>query len=123
MKSWHTYNAFRCSIMTKQSDYIWNSFDINGVECCISRLQWEQHVYKRPDISQCLSLTIQAMQRVDLEKPDRRRPDENGRRFRFVDIVDPTMVGYILRVSIKYVRQNDGLWIKFYQSCWHQRSL
>ncbi len=74
-------------------------------------------------ISQCLSLTIQAMQRVDLEKPDRRRPDENGRRFRFVDIVDPTMVGYILRVSIKYVRQNDGLWIKFYQSCWHQRSL
>lgn len=24
-------------------------------------------------------------------------------------------------VSIKYVRQNDDKWIKFYQSCWYER--
>ncbi len=30
--------------------------------------------------------------------------------------------GYQLRVSVKYVRQATGEWIKFYQSCWYERA-
>lgn len=78
--SWQTYINFRYAIITQRRKYIWQGHDTNGVKCCIAQDQWEQHVYKRPDIEHCLALTIRAMQLADLEKPDYRHLDENGRR-------------------------------------------
>ncbi len=56
-------------------------------------------------------------------EPDRHRPaDEERRYFRILRISGQGRWSrHILVVSIKYVQQSDGKWIKFYQSRWYER--
>ena len=103
-------------------EWIWRGFDGEGIECRIAKDQWERHVAKRPEIAESLSLTIQAMRAPEMVELDKHRPDEPRRRFRILSVrASGDWAGYQLRVSVKYVRQNDE-WVKFYQSCWYERS-
>jgi len=104
-------------------EWIWQGNQPDGTAFCIAREQWELHVAKRPEIADALELTVTAMSQPQLAEPDPHRPDEEGRRFRLLSIAAKgEWHGYRLRVSIKYVRQSSGEWIKFYQSCWYERA-
>ena len=48
--------------MAENPDILWSSQDANGIECQISRRQWQEHVVKRPEIEEALELTKAAIQ-------------------------------------------------------------
>ena len=104
-------------------DVLWSGSDSDRVECQISRRQWQEHVVKRPEIEAALELTKIAMTAAESVEPDRNRPaDEERRYFRLLHISGQGQWDrHLLVVSVKYVRQNDDRWIKFYQSCWYER--
>jgi hypothetical protein len=110
--------------VASERELIWRGYNSDGVECHIAREQWESHVAKRPEIEGALDSVIQAMVRPERVEPDKHRmPDEPGRRFRMLTASGVgRWEGYELRVSVKYVRQATGEWIKFYQSCWYERA-
>lgn len=109
--------------MAENPDVIWSGQDNDGVECQVSRPQWQEHVAKRPEIEDAFELTKAAMAAADSVEPDRHRPaDEAGRYFRLLRVSGQGRWSrHSLVVSVKYVRQGDGKWIKFYQSCWYER--
>ena len=109
--------------MAENSDVFWNGYDTDGIECRISRRQWQEHVAKRPEIEDALELTKAAMTAAESIEPDRHRPADEGRRyFRLLRISGQRRWSrHLLVVSVKYVRQNDDRWVKFYQSCWYER--
>lgn len=95
----------------------------DGTRFRIARDQWEKHRAKRPEIADGLSLVAWAMKQPKTAEPDRHRPDEERRGFRLFTVAGRgKWRGYILRVSVKYVQQPSGEWIKFYQSCWYERA-
>jgi len=101
-----------------ECSWLWRDVDRNGVECCIAEDQWQRHVAKRPEIADALDLTIKAMVTPTKEEPDCHRADEPRRRFRLLAVQGKGRWSqHWLRVSVKLVRQPDGRWIKFYQSC------
>ena len=103
-------------------EYLWQGVDFEGTACFISRAQWTSHVGKRREIMNAFDLTVRAIIQPDTIEPDRNRPDEPMRHFRLLSIsADEIRGGYILRVSVKAVRQANGVWHKFYQSCWLER--
>lgn len=110
--------------MPEESDILWLGEDAEGIKCQISRKQWQEHVAKQPEIGDALELTKAAMQLAKEIEPDGRRPvDEAGRYFRLLCVAGrDRWARHVLVVSVKYVRQSDGCWIKFYQSCWYERS-
>ena len=109
--------------MADDSDILWCGQDIDGVECCISRRQWEAHVAKRPEIEDAFDLTKRALIAAEFVEPDKHRPVDEARRcFRLLRISGQgRWARYFLVVSVKYVQQSDSRWIKFYQSCWYER--
>lgn len=109
--------------MAEDSDVLWSGQDSDGVGCQISRRQWQEHVAKRPEIEGALELTKAAMREAGSIEPDRQRPnDEAGRYFRILRVSGQGRWSrHSLVVSVKYIRQDDGRWIKFYQSCWYER--
>jgi len=109
--------------VTDDRDILWRGQDTDGVECCISRRQWEVHVAKRPEIEDAFELTTRALIAAEFVELDKHRPvDEIGRRFRLLRISGQDQwARYFLVVSVKYVLQSDNQWIKFYQSCWYER--
>ncbi len=109
--------------MTEDSDILWRGQDNEGVECQISRQQWHTHVVKRPEIADAFELTQTAMSAAESIEVDKHRsPDEIGRYFRLLRVSGRGKWSrHVLVVSVKYVRQNDHRWIKFYQSCWYER--
>lgn len=109
--------------VAENSDVLWSGQDIDGVECQMSRRQWQEHIAKRPEIEDALELTQVAMRAAESVEPDRHRPrDEAGRYFRMLRISGQGRWSrHFLVVSVKYVQQGDGKWIKFYQSCWYER--
>ncbi len=103
-------------------EIIWRGYNSDNVECQIAAEQWENHVAKRPEIADALELVIHAMLNPERIEPDRNRPDEPMRCFRLLTVNGfGEWEGYWLKVSVKYVRQVTGDWIKFYQSCWYER--
>lgn len=104
-------------------EILWRGFDEEGIECQIARQQWGSHVAKRPEIEDTLALTRETMLRPDRVEPDKNRsPDEEGRYFKILSRTGTgRWGGYRLKVSAKYVKQEDDKWIKFYQSCWYER--
>jgi len=105
-----------------EHEWIKHGIQADGTPFRIDRNQWESHIAKRPEIAIALDLTVQAMQDTINSEPDRNRPDEPNRRFRILTVAGSgEWQGYLLRVSVKYVRQSTGEWIKFYQSCWFER--
>ncbi|MBI3740409.1 MAG: hypothetical protein HY257_01465 [Chloroflexi bacterium] len=105
------------------SPYLWRGTDKEGVECFIAREQWNAHVVKRPEITDAFDLTVRAMQSPDRVELDPNREDEASRYFRLLVIsAEELRVGYELRVSVKYVLQNNGAWFMFFQSCWFERA-
>jgi hypothetical protein len=105
-----------------EREWIKHGIQQDGTPFRIARDQWESHTTKRPEITRTLDLTVQAMQEAINSEPDRNRPDEPDRRFRVLTIGGiGQWQAYRLRVSVKYVRQATGEWIKFYQSCWYER--
>lgn len=102
---------------------LWRGLDRDGVECQIVRQQWESHVVKRPEIEDALALTRETMLRPDRVELDKNRfPDEEGRYFRILSRPGiGRWNGYRLKVSVKYVKREEGRWVKFYQSCWYER--
>jgi hypothetical protein len=106
-----------------QTGWLWRGVDQEGIESFITRDQWNTHVAKRVEIADALDLTIRAMTKPESVEPDQNRRDEASRHFRLLTVsaagIRPS---YNLRVSVKYVRQSDGAWFKFYQSCWFQRA-
>ena len=109
--------------MAENSDVLWSGQDLAGVECQISRRQWQEHVAKRPEIGDALELTKAALTAAESVEPDRHRPtNEEGRYFRILRVSGQGRWSrHSLVVSVKYVRQSDDKWIKFYQSCWYER--
>jgi len=109
--------------VAENPDVLWNGWDTDGVECQISRRQWQEHVAKRPEIEGALELTKAAMTAADSVELDRQRPgDEEQRYFRLLRVSGQSQWSrHCLVVSVKYVRQSDDRWIKFYQSCWYER--
>ena len=109
--------------MAENPDILWSSQDADGIECQIGRRQWQEHVAKRPEIEEALELTKAAMAAAESVEYDRHRPaDEAERYFRLLRISGQGRWSrHLLVVSVKYVRQSDGKWIKFYQSCWYER--
>jgi hypothetical protein len=109
--------------MAENSDILWSGLDTEGIECQISRKQWRAHVAKRPEIGEALELTKGAMVAPEVSEPDLRRPaDESERYFRLLRMAGQgRWARHVLVVSVKYVRQSDGRWMKFYQSCWYER--
>ena len=104
------------------TDWLWHGRDSEGIESFIAREQWNAHAVKRIEITDALTLTIRAMSQPELVEPDKNRPDETSRYFRLLAVsAENIRPGYSLRVSVKYVRQPDGAWHKFYQSCWFER--
>ena len=104
--------------MSETDDFIWQGRDRDGIETRIVREQWERHVAKRKEIEPALGLTIHTLISPDTITPDRRRSDETMRYFRLLSAsADELRPGYRIVVSVKYVRQLSGEWIKFYQSC------
>ena len=111
--------------MEPQRELIWQGVNNEGVTCCIARdHQWERHVAKRPEIADALELTVRAMVAPETVEPDKKHPvDEPRRKFRVLFVkAEGKRKGYRLRVSVKYVRQPSGEWVKFYQSCWFVRA-
>lgn len=104
-------------------EILWYGFDESGIECQIARQQWENHVAKRPEIEDALSFTGETMLRPDRVEPDKNRsPDEESRYFRILSKAGMgRWGGYRLKVSVKYIKQEEGRWVKFYQSCWYER--
>jgi hypothetical protein len=104
-------------------DVLWNGQDSDGVECQISRRQWQVHVAKRPEIEDALELTKAAMTAAESVESDKHRAaDEEQRYFRILRISGLNQWSrHFLIVSVKYVRQSGDKWIKFYQSCWYER--
>jgi len=103
-------------------EIIWRGYNGDDVECQIAAEQWESHVAKRPEIADALELVIQAMVEPEGTEPDKNRPDEPKRRFKLLTVSGlGEWEDYQLKVSVKYVRQITGDWIKFYQSCWYER--
>lgn len=103
-------------------EWIRQGTQASGTPFRIARDQWESHVAKRPEIVDALDLTVQAMHGVMNPEPDRNHPDEPRRRFRILMVAGAgKWQGYLLRVSVKYVQQPTGEWVKFYQSCWYER--
>src|SRR4029453_13741295 len=109
--------------VAENPDVLWNGQDTDGVECQISRRQWQEHVAKRPEIVGALELTKVAMTAEESVESDRHRPaDEERRYFRILRVSGQSQWSrHFLVVSVKYVRQSDDKWIKFYQSCWYER--
>ena len=108
--------------MDGDADSVWQGRDRDGIECHIAREQWEHHVAKRPEIRSALALTVRAMTAPDRTENDKHHLDEARRYFRLLTIsAEEIRVGYDLKVSVKYVVQANGNWIKFYQSCWFER--
>lgn len=109
--------------MAENLDMLWSGQDADGIECQISRRQWQAHASKRPEIEDALELTKAAMRAAESVEPDRHRPtDEAGRYFRLLRISGQGRWSrHALIVSVKYVLQSDERWIKFYQSCWYER--
>ena len=109
--------------MVENSDVLWSGLDREGVECQISRRQWQEHVAKRPEIEDALELTKAAMTAADSVEPDKHRAaDEEQRYFRILRTSGQGRWScHFLVVSVKCVQQSDGKWIKFYQSCWFER--
>lgn len=109
--------------MAENHDILWSGQDADGIECQISRRQWQEHVARRPEIEEALELTKAAMTVAESVELDRHRPaDEAGRYFRLLRVSGQGRWSrHVLVVSAKYVRQNDDKWIKFYQSCWYER--
>ena len=109
--------------MAENPDVLWNGQDSDGVECQISRRQWQEHVAKRPEIEDALELTQAAMTAAESVEPDRHRPaDEERRYFRILRISGQGRWSrHFLVVNVKCVQQSDGKWVKFYQSCWYER--
>lgn len=104
------------------SDWMRQGNQPDGTGFCIARKQWERHVAKRPEIVDALELTVAAMNQPEFAEPDPHRPDEEERRFRLLSIAATGQwQGYYLKVSVKYVQQPSGEWVKFYQSCWYER--
>lgn len=107
-----------------EREWIRQGTQADGTLFRITRDQWESHTVKRPEIADALDLTVQAMREVLSPEPDRNRSDEPRRRFRILSVAGTgKWQGYLLRVSVKYVQQSTGGWIKFYQSCWYERGL
>jgi hypothetical protein len=108
--------------MSNEPDYIWQGRDREGIDSRIAREQWESHVAKRKEIEPALDLTIRTMIAPETVEPDRQRPDEAKRYFRLLTAsADELRPGYRLKVSVKYVLQTLGEWVKFFQSCWFER--
>ncbi|MBI3757937.1 MAG: hypothetical protein HY267_08170 [Deltaproteobacteria bacterium] len=109
--------------MADDTDVLWGGQDSDGVQCQISRRQWQEHVAKRPEIEAALELTKTAMAAAESAEPDKHRPaDEERRYFRLLRISgQERWARHLLVVSVKCVRQSDDRWIKFYQSCWYER--
>jgi hypothetical protein len=109
--------------VAENPDVLWNGQDSDGVECQISRRQWQEHVAKRPEIEDALELAKTAMTAAGSVELDRHRlVDEERRYFRLLRVSGQGQWSrHCLVVSVKYVRQSDGRWIKFYQSCWYER--
>jgi hypothetical protein len=102
--------------------WIRRGIQLDGTPFRIARDQWENHTAKRPEITHTLELTGKAMREAIHSEPDYNRPDEANRRFRILTVAGAgEWQGYVLRVSVKYVREATGEWIKFYQSCWYER--
>lgn len=105
------------------TDWLWRGKDREGIESFIAREQWNVHQAKRVEIADALPLTIQAMTQPESVELDKHRVDETSRYFRIVSVAAYDLrPGYNLWVSVKYVRQPDGTWFKFYQSCWFERA-
>lgn len=105
-----------------ECEWIRRGIQLDGTPFRIARDQWESHTAKRPEITHALHLTEEAMREAIHSEPDRNRQDETHRRFRILTVAGTDeWQGYDLRVSVKYVRQSTGEWIKFYQSCWYER--
>jgi hypothetical protein len=103
-------------------EWIRQGIQVGGTPFRVARDQWESHAAKRPAIADALDLTARAMREVLSPEPDRNRSDEPRRRFRILSIAGGgKWQGYLLRVSVKYVQQPTGEWVKFYQSCWYER--
>ncbi|RKY62337.1 MAG: hypothetical protein DRP95_01710 [Candidatus Latescibacterota bacterium] len=106
----------------EEREWISQGTQKDGTLFRIARDQWERHVSKRPEIADALALTNRARWEASNSEPDSGRPDEPRRKFRLLSIPGSgRWQGYVLRVSVKYVKQPDGEWIKFYQSCWYER--
>ena len=108
--------------MSVESQWLWQGRDSDGVDSRIARAQSHTHVANRPEIAPALELTVRAMLAPDTIEPDRQKPDEAHRHFRLLTVsADGLRIGYMLRVSVKYVQQESGHWIKFFQSAWLER--
>ena len=106
-----------------QTDLLWHGTDREGIESFIARDQWNKHVVKRAEIADAVDLVIRAMTGPERVEPDKNRRDEASRYFRLLIVsAGDLRPGYNLRVSVKYVEQTAGLWLKFYQSCWFERA-
>lgn len=109
--------------MSATRQWLWSGFDSEGIEGRIAQAQWDSHVANRPEIEGALALTIQAPRAPEVVELDRSRTrDEPRHWFRLVSVSgEGQWEGYWLRVSVKWVLQPSGKWIKFYQSCWYER--
>lgn len=102
--------------------WLWRGRDYEGIECRIAADQWKKHVAKRPEIADALELTKRAMENPAKEEHDPNRPDEAERCFRLLSFLgEGRWERHWLRVSVKLMRQSDGCWVKFYQSCCYER--
>ncbi len=105
-----------------EEEWLWQGRNHEGIECRIAADQWQRHVAKRPEIAGALELTKRAMVNPAKEEHDPHRSDEPERRFRLLSVPgEGRWNRHWLRVSVKLVRQPDGRWVKFYQSCWYER--
>ncbi len=109
-------------MLPAETDYLWHGTDAEGVQSFIAHDQWHTHILKRVEITDAIDLTVRAITQPQSTEPDRNRPDETTRYFRILTIsAQEKRPGYDLRVSVKYVRQPNGAWFKFFQSCWFER--
>ena len=107
--------------MAENGDVFWKGIDTDGIECRIDESQWYSHVVKRPEIEDALELTKSAMVSARNVEVDRNRANNGGRYFRLLRVPGLGLwLRHVLVVSVKYVRQHDGRWVKFYQSCWYE---
>ena len=105
-----------------QTGWLWCGIDQEEIESFIAHDQWSTHLAKRVETADALDLTIRAMTKPESVEPDQNRPDEPSRYFRLLTVSAADIrSGYNLRVSVKYVRQPNGAWFKFYRSCWFER--
>lgn len=86
--------------MAEDLDILWSGQDTNGIECQISRRQWQEHVAKRPEIDEALELTKAAMRTAE-EVPSRidvGQPMKLGDTFAF--FVYPAKAGGLAMFSL-----------------------